>query len=103
MVRRVSKTQEETDQAAQSLKTALERAVEKHTEEELSMLVERADSLENPRGKVYTVNSWNSLLAVKEICTALTSESGEYDISYWYGRLDARINGLVSYMSEVKE
>ena len=100
---REAKTQEETDQAAQALKTALERAVEKHTQEELSMLVERADSLENPQGKVYTVNSWNSLLAVKEICAALTSESGEYDISYWYGRLDARINGLVSYMSEVKE
>ena len=96
-----SVSQLEVDQAISALEIALESAVEKYTFAELCDLIAQADAITNPEGKVYTANSWNALIAVKNICSGLTEESSEYEISYWAGRLQAKINGLVPYITEV--
>ena len=91
-------TQVEIDAAVKALEKALDRVVVVYTYDDLAELIAVADTIENPDGNVYTYNSWSSLQAVKGICENLTAESSEYDISYWYGRLEARIDGLVAYI-----
>ena len=95
-----AETQQEIDAAMKALENALDRLVTVKTYSDLVKLIETADAIENPNGEVYTYNSWNSLLMVKDICKNLTEETSEYDISYWYGRLQARIDGLVAYIAE---
>ena len=95
-------TQREVDEAAEKLKEALACAVERETLEGLQLLLTQADALTNENGAVYTENSWASLQAVKAICRELTEQSGEYEISYWYKALEARINGLISFVTEVR-
>ena len=95
-------SQREVDEALKVLNNAIERAVNTHTYSELMALIESACELENPNGEKYTGNSWNSFLVVKEICESLDEGSSEYDISYWYDRLQARIEGLIAYATEVK-
>lgn len=95
-----AETQSEVDLALKALNDALDRAVEPYTYAELSELMGRAEEFENPKGSKYTKNSWNSFLAVKEICSSLSASSSEYDISYWYGRLQARMENLVAYVGE---
>jgi len=98
----IAVTQREVDEAAEKLKEALARAVERETLEGLQLLLAQADALTNENGAVYTENSWASLQAVKAICRELTEHSGEYEISYWYKALEARINGLISFVTEVR-
>ena len=95
-----AETQSQVDEAQAALDSALKRAVTARTYSELSELIGKAGEIENPDGEKYTGNSWNSFQAVKQICDGLTEESSEYDISYWYGRLQARIDNLVAYEGE---
>ena len=95
-----AETQSQVDEAQAALDSALKRAVTARTYAELSELIGKAGEIENPDGEKYTGNSWNSFQAVKQICDGLTEESSEYDISYWYGRLQARIDNLVAYEGE---
>ena len=94
-------SQTEVDQAVMDLENALEQVVEKYTFAQLAELIQTANAIENTDGAVYTRNSWKSFVAVKAICESLTEQATEYEISYWYGRLQARINGLVPYDTEV--
>ncbi len=92
--------QVDADEAAAMLASALDRAQDKHTLEELAVLLQKAGDIANPDGEVYTANSYGALLAVKSVCESLTIADGEYEISYWYNRLDEKINGLVKYVEE---
>lgn len=92
-------TQSQADAACKALEEALERAVEKNTFDGLTALIAQANEIANENGSVYTENSWASLQAVKSICETLTAESSEYDICYWYSALEARINGLIAFLT----
>ncbi len=96
-----AQTQTQVDEAVKALKTALENSVDKVTYQQLTELIATANELQNPDGNVYTENSWNSLNAVKDICANLTEQSSEYQISFWYEKLECRIAGLVKYSMEV--
>ncbi len=96
-----AKTQAQCDAAVSALKSALDRALTKRTLSELAELTQRADAIVNTDGKVYTGNSYASLTAVKDICAALTAEDGDYEIAYWYARLDERMKNLIKYDKEV--
>lgn len=92
-------TQDKADAATAALSAALDRVVFSKTLDELSTLVTAAGAITND-GKVYTANSYNALVAVKNICSELTQADGEYEISYWYARLDEKIKNLVKYNKE---
>lgn len=96
-------TQAETDAAASALSDALNGALTAYTFDELSSLIKTAEDIQNPEGNVYTANSWNSFVAVKNICKTLTEQSSAREISYWYARLQARVSGLISYITGVSE
>ncbi len=96
-------TQTEVDEAVKALKNATDNAVIKASIEQLTALISEVELLDNEGGMVYTVNSWNSLMAVKNICLSLDENSSEWDISYWYSRLNVRKNGLIPYLTEVTE
>ncbi len=94
-------TQTEVDGAVKALEAAVERAVPARSFAELTALIAETQTLANPDGMVYTENSWNSLMAVKDICKGLHEASSEWDISYWYGRLKTRMDDLIPYIREV--
>lgn len=85
------------DDAVAALESALYGVTIRHTFEELSELIGQAEKLQNPQNKKYTGNSWNSLVAVLDICRSLTAECGENEISYWYLRLSLRMDTLIEY------
>lgn len=93
-------SQKDADAASAALSEALDRAELKHTLSELSALVTKADGIQNTDGKVYTANSYAAFTAVKDICSSLTDADGEYEISYWYARLEERMNDLVLFHKE---
>ncbi len=90
-------TQAQADNAVSALASALDRAENLHTFSELTALIRQADGITNVDGEVYTVNSYNAFVAVKNVCASLTDEDSEYDISYWYARLDDRMENLIAY------
>ena len=90
-------TQVQVDSAEKALMDILEKAISKRTLSELYSLIEQSASILNPNGSVYTANSYSSFVAVRNICIGLNENSSEYDISYWYDRLLAKINGLIAY------
>lgn len=94
---KIATTQSQIDKAVKALQIALERAIAKRSLTELNSLIAEAEKITNENGGVYTANSWNSFVAVKEICKKQNEESSEYDISYWYARLQAKISGLIAY------
>lgn len=94
---KAAKTQAQADAAQKALASALENAVTAHTIGELTALIATADGIEREGEKNYTVNSYNSMVAVRNICATLTEDSGEYKISYWYAQLDKRIKRLIAY------
>lgn len=96
-----AQTQKEIDLAIKSINKELENAVEVHTFQELQELLTLIETYSNDGGLVYTENSWSSFEKVRNICLKLTIESTEYDISYWFGRLEAKIVGLIAYKEDV--
>ncbi len=93
-------TQAQTDNALLALNKALERSVSLSTFEQLQALLAQVEEIKNPNNAVYTENSWNSFTAVKNICLKLTNEDTEYDISYWYERLERRASELIAFVAE---
>ena len=89
--------QKQVDVAVCKLQQALSDLIKAYDFDALQNLIERASSLQNPAYSVYSKNSWDSLMAVTEICKKLTAEDTEQQISYWYGRLELRINALIAY------
>lgn len=90
-------TQEKADAAVAAIKAALGRVMTARTLDELAALIATADAVTNADGKVYTANSFASLTAVKTICSGLTAADGDYEIAYWYDRLDEKIKNLIAY------
>lgn len=90
-------TQNEVDIALNMIKKAIKEAENFNNFAALTNLINEVKLIENPNYSVYTNNSWNSLLAVLNICEQLTEHSDEEIVSYWYNRLAARKQGLIRY------
>lgn len=89
-------SQNAIDEACANLRKVLSELNYTHTYAELQTLIATAQALTN--NGTYTANSFNSLTAVLERCVALTDSSSENDISYWYKRLQLRIDSLIAYV-----
>ena len=85
------------DNAYAQLKTAYENICYNHTYEQLSLLIEKARAITN--GGIYTQNSFNAMTVVLGRCLAVTETSSQDEISYWYKRLELRINTLITYLT----
>ncbi len=86
------------DNAVTALKTALNKLNYKHTYAELTVLIGQAKEIKN-NGK-YTENSYNALQGVISRCDTLKETDSEEDVSYWYNRLELRVQTLISYKIE---
>lgn len=88
--------QYEVDEACTALREALDGLTLRRSFEELTQLIARAKALESSQNK-YTVNSYNSVVAVMTICQQLGEESSSQEISYWCNALQKRLDNLVEY------
>ena len=86
-------TKSEIDLAVEGLKNAIDNALVLHTYLELTQLILEAEAIDN---QGYTQNSWNALQNVILVSKTI-SETDIEQISYWYYRLNQRIDGLVKY------
>ena len=92
-------TRKEVEVAEKLLSDAIDKAIEKRSFEELESLLEYCSCISNPNGSVYTSNSFASYIAVRNICMQLDDTDSEYNISYWYHRLQSKIDKLITYTS----
>ena len=90
-------TQYAVDEAVSCLQTALNQLLIKRDYVYLQTVIERAESIQNPSGSVYTKNSWDALQLVLARCKTFTEQTPENEVSYWANRLALKIDQLIVY------
>ena len=89
--------QETLDVAVAELKAVIKDLVYIRSVSELNALISQASSITNPNGAVYTANSYNSMIAVLELCKNVDTTDVEH-VSYLTGCLESKIANLITYI-----